>query len=274
MHKVTIKDKALWKTYGTQVAVISSAVTLLAFCLPPSSSLRWRITCSAIFILALILIFIGNWYNANHKKRADLSINQTKVHVYIGDLFAQDGLKIIGVNNYIDLVADDVVVSKNTLHGQFIIRYQKEIDEIKKVIKKSKTLIKDECPQHNQRNKPSYANGSCVLYGEYVLAVLTRFDNQNKAVTSIQEYVQFWMSFWKNIDALYNSRTLNIPILGAGQTRFRDEIPAKQELLEIALWTLKESGFHNNYRDKSINFVVYENDAREIDFYRIQKIFE
>ena len=48
----------------------------------------------------------------------------------------------------------------------------------------------------------------------------------------------------------------------------------KQELIEIGLWTLKESGFCNNYSDKSINFIIYEGDAPEIDFYRIQKNFQ
>ena len=81
------------------------------------------------------------------------------------------------------------------------------------------------------------------------------------------------MTFWENIDTLYNSRTLNIPLIGAGQTRFRGTKPKKQELLEIALWTLKESGFRNNYADRSINFVIYNGDAPDIDFYRIQKMF-
>ncbi len=199
-------------------------------------------------------------------------MNGTKVNVLIGDLFTQEGLKIIGVNNYIDLIADDITVSKATLHGKFIMQHKNEIDEIKKAIDTSSTLILEE--NFGGHNQQCYDYGSCVLYKDYILTVLTKFDKKNKAYTSIQEYMQFWMIFWMNVDVLYNSRTINIPILGAGQTRFRGIKPEKQELIEIGLWTLKESGFCNNYSDKSINFIIYEGDAPEIDFYRIQKNFQ
>lgn len=256
--------------YGAQVAVVSSVVTLFSFCIPPSDDWRWRLGCLVLFLLFLGMLFVRNWCRANWMEHADLVINHTKVHVYIGDIFAQNGLKIIGVNNSIDLTADDVIVSKSTLHGQFIARHQQEIGEIKKAIKKSSTMIKEDSTGHKRQ---SYSYGSCVQYQDYVLTVLSKFDNQNKAYTSIQEYVQFWMTFWKNIDVIYNARTLHIPIMGAGQTRFRGENPGKQELLEIALWTMKESGFCNRYPDKSVNFVIHEGDAPDIDFYRIQKMF-
>ncbi|RKI21609.1 hypothetical protein D7V82_18455 [bacterium 1xD8-6] len=271
-EKVSIKDRNLWREYTSQVAIISSIVTLISFCTPSPSDWKWRISSSILFIFCLMILFIYNWYCANQTKYAYLKINGTKVNVLIGDLFTQEGLKIIGVNNYIDLIADDITVSKATLHGKFIMQHKNEIDEIKKAIDTSSTLILEE--NFGGHNQQSYDYGSCVLYKDYILTVLTKFDKKNKAYTSIQEYMQFWMIFWTNVDVLYNSRTINIPILGAGQTRFRGIKPEKQELIEIGLWTLKESGFCNNYSDKSINFIIYEGDAPEIDFYRIQKNFQ
>lgn len=270
--KVSIKDRNLWKEYGSKVAIISSIVTLISFCTPSPSAWKWRVGSSIAFIFCLIILFIYTWYRANQTKYAYLKINGTNVNVQIGDIFTQKGIKIIGVNNYIDLIADDITIAKATLHGQFIMRHENEIDEIQKAINISSTLILEE--NSNRCNQQSYDYGSCVLYKDYILTVLTKFDLKNKAYTSIQEYIQFWMTFWMNIDVLYNSRTINIPILGAGQTRFRGIKPAKQELIEIGLWTLKESGFHNNYADKSINFIIYEGDVPEIDFYRIQKTFQ
>lgn len=270
--KVSIKDRNLWREYSAQVAIISSVVTIISFCAPSSSSWKWRIGSSILFIFFLMSLFIYDWYRANQTQYAYLKINGTNVNVQIGDIFDQEGIKIIGVNNYIDLVADDVIIAKATLHGQFIMRHENEIDEIKKAINTSSTLILED--NSDRSDQQSYDYGSCVLYKDFILTVLTKFDLKNKAYTSIQEYIQFWMTFWTNIDVLYNSRTINIPILGAGQTRFRGIKPEKQELIEIGLWTLKESGFHNNYSDKSINFIIYEGDVPEIDFYRIQKTFQ
>lgn len=269
--KVSFKDKYLWGVYGSQVAVFSSLVTLISFCIPPLGGKRWGIVWLCIFILILLFLFIFNWYKANKVNHADLKINGTDVKVKVGDLFTQEGLKIIGVNNYMDLVVDGVI-SETTLHGKFVMQHQNEIAQIKKAISDSKTLILEKRTTKSERK--SYSYGSCVLYKDYVLTVLTRFDIKNRAYTSIQDYIQFWMTFWDNIDVLYNSRTINIPIMGAGQTRFNGVKPEKQELLEIALWTLKKSGFCNNYMGKSINFVICVDDVSEIDFYRIQKNFE
>lgn len=270
--KVSFRNKNLWKSYGSLVAVISSIVTLVSFCMPPSGGWKWRMGCSFLFLLFLAGLFVYQWYQANQADCAELKINGTNVNVRIGDIFEQNGLKVIGVNNYMDLEADDVVVSKATLHGKFLMRHQDEIGGIREAVADSKTLIAEKDCANSGR--PSYDYGSCVLYQDYVLTVLTKFNEKNMAYTDIGEYIRFWMVFWENMDTLYNSRTINIPILGAGQTRFRGVKPKKQELLEIALWTLKESGFCNHYADASINFWVYEGDAAEIDFYRVRRMGE
>lgn len=267
LSKVAINNRSLWKNYGSQVAVISSVVTLLSFCISLPENPAWKLIAPLFFVILLASLFLFDWWKANHTKSVHLTINKTNVNIEIGNLFSKEGLKIIGVNNHIDLIADDKIISKATLHGRFILQHQAEISEIKKAIEDSETLI----PQKEQEK--SYEYGSCVLYKDYILTVLTKFDGQNRAYTSIQEYIKFWMTFWSQIDMLYNSRTINIPLMGAGQTRFRGIIPKKQELLEIALWTLKESGFSNRYSDKAINFIIHENDAPEIDFYRIQQLF-
>lgn len=269
--KVSFRDRNLRRAYASQVAVFSSLVTLISFCIPSFNEEKWGIISLSVFILFLICLFIFNWYKANQASHAELKINGSEVKIKVGDLFTQDGLKIIGVNNYIDLVADDIIVSKTTLHGKFVMQHQNEIVQIEKAISNSKTLILEE--KSGRNGQKSYDYGSCVLYEDYVLTVLTKFDHKNRAYTSIQEYIQFWMTFWYNIDVLYNSRSINIPIMGAGQTRFNGIKPEKQELLEIALWTLKKSGFCNNYAGRSINFVIYSGDVPEIDFYRIQKQF-
>lgn len=50
------------------------------------------------------------------------------------------------VNNFIDLVADDIVILKATPHGKFIDQYQKEIDNIDEAINNSRTLILEKNP--------------------------------------------------------------------------------------------------------------------------------
>lgn len=264
--KVSLRNKKLWKSYGARVGIISSVITLVSFCI--SVPEQWKTRCFLLFLFFLCALFLWDWFKANQIKSAVLKINGTTVNIFIGDLFQQEGLKVIGVNNYFDLVADDVVISKTTLHGQFVMNHQDEIEAIKTAIANSNTLVLDK--NTGRKGEKSYDYGSCVLYEDYLLTVLTKFDLQNRGWISVGEYVQFWMTLWNNIDILCHARTVSLPIMGSGLTRFREVMLSRQELLEIILWTLKESGFHNRYADKSINIIVHERDAAEIDLYHIQ----
>ncbi|MDO5400815.1 MAG: DUF6430 domain-containing protein [Eubacteriales bacterium] len=269
--KVSFKDKDLWRSYGTWVAWISTTLSFVTLFVEMPTESKITYLYAGLFALALVLLFVCLWWRANAQNYVNLKINGTNIHVRIGDIWKQDGLKIIGVNNFIDLVADDVVVKKGTLHGQFIQKNQNRISEIGDAICSSRATI----PEGNttRPNDQSYDFGSCVLFEDCILTVLTKFDEYDRAYTSMEEYLKFWMTFWDKVDILYNCRTLNIPILGAGQTRFYGQKPTKQELLEIAIWTLWKSGFRNTYADMSINFIVYEGDASEIDFYALEKRF-
>ena len=46
----------------------------------------------------------------------------TKILVKFGDLFAEKGWKAIAVNDFFDSVVDDEIVSRNSLHGEVIMR--------------------------------------------------------------------------------------------------------------------------------------------------------
>ena len=72
-----------------------------------------------------------------------------------------------------------------------------------------------------------------------------------------------------NIDTIYAGRNIYIPLFGSGITRFKENSPTKQELLENILFSLKNSGFRNKCGDKSINIVIYGGDATDIDFYHL-----
>ncbi len=47
-EKVSIKDRNLWREYTSQVAIISSIVTLISFCTPSPSDWKWRISSSIL----------------------------------------------------------------------------------------------------------------------------------------------------------------------------------------------------------------------------------
>lgn len=282
--KVKIYDRTLWKSYAATVAFLSSIITLISFFNTAEESCIGISGWITIYIIMLVGSFIYIWYKANALNEAYLSINNTKVEVVIGDIFDQfsnpdqhDGeITVIAVNDYYDYIVDDRIVSNKSLHGQYIkkIIAAGKIDDLNKKIEDDPVLKRMGNPKEDalrkEGRKVRYELGSLVEFENYILTAFTNFDADNKAFLSADEYMHFWMKFWENIDAVYAGRTINIPLVGAGITRFRNGKPTKQQLLETMLWSLKISGFHNTYGDKKIRFIIYEPDAAEINFYSIQ----
>lgn len=282
--KVKIYDLTLWKTYGTTVAIISSIVTLVSFFITAGETCIGIDGCIAIFAVLLIVSFVYIWWKANKLKNVCLFINNTKVEVVIGDIFNQfinpnkhgGEITVIAVNDYYDYVVDDRIVSNKSLHGQYIKRIEAtgKLEALNKKIENDPIFNRMGNPKQDDTRKVGrkvkYELGSLVEFKNYILTAFTNFDTDNKAFLSADEYMHFGMKFWENIDTVYAGRTINIPLLGAGITRFRNGKPTKQQLLETMLWSLKISGFHNTYGDKKIRFIIYEPDAAEINFYRIQ----
>lgn len=283
--KVQFTDRTLWSRYLTYLGIISSIVTLVSFFFTASSfdGYVWHI--AAAFVLGIVLLFLIMWYCANRLDVVNLRINNTDVRIVPGDILAQldkkpvdrnGEINVIGVNDFFDVIVDDRIIAASSLHGKYIKKIVDagKLDELNKVIETDGILNASGNSRIEESRivgkKRRYEIGSVVEFESYVLAAFTRFDSRNEAWLSAEEYVGFWMRFWENIDRIYAGRTINIPLMGAGITRFKNGKPSKQELLEVMLWTMKISGFHNTYADKQVNFVIYPKDAPEIDFYHIQ----
>ena len=283
--KVEFYDKILWKNYLSVVGVISSGVTLISF-FATAQDMKANIWCAVIvFMILLIVIFVKMWWKANQQNCAKLKINNTKIIVQEGDIFEllekepenRNGeISVIGVNDYYDVIVDDRIIAKESLHGKYIkkIVQAEKLELLNKVIAMDEILNKPgngvENHEREKGKKIRYSIGSVVEFESYILAAFTKFDENNKAYLSAADYTGFWMRFWENIDEIYAGRTINIPLMGAGITRFRNGKPSKQELLETVLWTLKISGFHNTYGHKQIKIIIYKSDVEDIDFYHIQ----
>ena len=287
LSKVKVNDRVLWKNYLSILGVVSSAVTLLSFFLTAQNigDVAAIIIIAVTFVAALIILFIIMWWKANHKRTVTLKINKTKVCVQEGDIFSlldrgvnerAGEVSVVAVNNFYDTIVDNRIIAEKTLHGQYIKRLTADgkLEQLNNVIENDELLNKPEnCTEVSNRvkgRKISYSIGSVLEFEGYVLAAFTKFDGDNKAYLSADEYTEFWMKFWENIDGIYAGRTINIPLMGAGITRFKNGKPSKQELLEVMIWTLKISGFHNTYSDKQINIIVYKSDVNDIDFYHTQ----
>ena len=282
--KVKFYDRTLWKSYASFIAFVSTILTIISFFFSKDDMIVPSIVLFLVFLVILFLVFIKYWYDANKLKDVDLKINNTNVEVIEGDIFDslnkpekhKDEVTVIAANSGFDTVVDDKTVAKKTLHGQYINRIEKQnkLEDLILKIENDEFLnrfkIKQSVKDKIIDPKVKYELGSMVEFENYIITAFVDYDKENKAFLSADEYMHFWMKFWENIDTIYAGRTINIPLIGAGITRFRDGKPSKQQLLEMMLWTLKISGFHNTYANRKIKFIIYKDDIPEIDFYHIK----
>jgi len=285
LSRVPFYDRTLLRKYLEVLGVASTIVALLAFVGISQGYAVNFMGLTFLFFILLGAIFFYMWWSANRIQCVNLKINNTKVHIAEGDIWSlyekepedrKGEITVITVNDFFDTIVDDRIIASQSLHGQYMTKITKagKLSKLNRTIETNEILNKPEnhedVPQRKAGKKVRYPIGSLVEFESHVLAVFSKFDENNKSVITTQEYTDFWMKFWQNIDNVYAGRTINIPLIGAGIARFRSGKPSKQELLETILWTLKISGFHNTYSDKQINIVIYPSDVDEIDFYGTQ----
>lgn len=239
----------------------------------------WRLFLLVLAVLVLVHTF--TWISINKKKSASFSINGTEIHIMTGDLFAQkNGLKVIPMNEYFDTTVDDVIIKTNTIHGQFILKEFPESNRqiLDNLISSNIHLNMDSKSKVNLQRAPEktqkYRLGSVFRYKDFLLTAFSRFDKENCAFLYKRDYINFLTRFWEQVEIVYNGESLNVPLMGAHITRFRDASAqlTKQGKLEMLLASFKLSGFRIN-KPKRLNFIISEYDAIEIDFYSIEQMF-
>lgn len=245
-----------------------------------------------IFIVWLILTIIYHiriWYKSNNIPKLELKINGCNIEIIKGDIFAnrvdfngKSPLKVFSFNEYFDTYMDenDTVIASNTLHGRFINEIlQGQTDDLDYKINNDINLNKNKLDYNENRKlgkKQRYKLGSMIKYKkDYLLTAFSYFDNKNEANMTLEGYINFLMQFWLNVNSLYAQRSVELPIIGSGITRFNkngNNVPS-QELLEHIIWTFKISRlkFASN---TVIRIVVWENTNDPINLYRIREMYK
>jgi hypothetical protein len=94
----------------------------------------------------------------------------------------------------------------------------------------------------------------------------------NKAYLEINDYIDCLLNFWSEVDRVYAGRTVALPVLGSGITRFRGyENISEQELLELIIWTFKVSRIKFTYPSKA-KIVVYEKKKDKVNLLRLKDL--
>ncbi|MCC8056883.1 macro domain-containing protein [Cloacibacillus sp.] len=273
--KVPFFDKRILHQFYRVLSAIS-VLTSIVFLFVDIDA-RYKLGIGIAVLALLVALYIGMWIFANKRRVITLKINTSEVEVKFGDIFEEQAdLKAIGFNEYFDTQVDNNIISATSLHGQYIEKFYKDkVSELDSMIS-ADTHLPDAYIGENsgriQEKKGKYKLGTICVANDYLLTALSRFDENNKAYLEINDYINCLLNFWNEVDRVYAGRTVALPILGSGITRFKGyESITDQELLELIIWTFKVSRIKFTYPSKA-KIVVYEKKSERINLLRLKDL--
>jgi len=268
--KVSFFDESILKSYGAVLSAIGLIASLffIFVSIPP----KYKLCIGVVFVIFLVIIYFILWIRANNLEKINIKLNNKTVTVKSGDIFQEEGLKVIAFNEYFDTIVDGEIITPCSLNGKFINRYVKNVEEFNKKIEKSEHLSNRKLDNDKSRKKGNtqkYQLGSIYKFGEYLLMAFSRFDDDNRAFLTITDYINCLLNFWNEIDIIYANKSVVIPLLGTGITRFKDYAMTEQENLELLLWSLKVSRVKFTYPTK-VTIVISKSMKNKINFYKLK----
>lgn len=270
--KVKFLNKKLRENYLSLTTVISLifSFALIVIKIPEDNWIRFYI--GLVLFLTLVLVYLCMWYNANNQSETTININNSKLVIKIGDIFQEQGLKVIAFNEYFDTTVDNIIISENTINGKFIIEKIDNISEFDQKLQNDPRLIRKRVEFNNNRisgKRNKYKLGTIFEFNEYLITAFSRFDDENRAFLNMDDYISFLLNFWNEIDIIYNGRSVSIPVLGSGITRFKGyDTITEQELVELLIWSFKVSKTKFTYPSK-VTIVVHSSKKDKINFFNL-----
>ncbi len=231
--------------------------------------IRLFILIIAFALMTAIVFFVKR---NKYKDSIGLRISKNDVTVEYGNIFTKDGWRVIVVDTTFSTEADDIVISKSSLHGQLVLKHG-DADRIKEA-------VKGEAARRGIKAKNgvySFPLGTAIPYegndGHYVMVALTELNKDYESHTKLSQYESTLMDMWKDLNRVYAGNKLVLPVLGSGITRFDDGQDDSAGLLRCMLCTLNTSRIHFSSR---IYIVIYDGGDKKdkIPLYEYRDLFK
>ena len=270
--KVPLFSKKVITKWLEIIAIISTIPSLFFISVEMPQNLQ--ILYAVITTLVLIILYVTIWICANLKRKTILTINNSNIIIKFGDLFDQDGIKVISFNEYFDTKVDNKIIAESSLNGIYLSNNfnRNQIKKLDQEIANDTHLKSRENGINNGRTngkKVRYKLGSVFLNGDFLLVAFSRFNDENMAELTLKEYVQSMISFWDEVNRFYAGRSVSIPLMGCGITRYKDVDDIQpQELLKIIVWTFRISRIKFKH-PATASIIIHDSLFDQINLYEL-----
>lgn len=254
------------------VGLISTILSILGISLGDwESSNIWMRIGIAFAAFVVIYSFVYFAIGRIFRDSVSLTIRQTLVSISCGDIFEASGWKIIGCDTHFDTRVDDIIISKKSLHGQLVLEHGKK-EEIEAVVENEAKRLG---LQRKNDGLYDFPLGTVIRYDSsvdnqtYLMLAMAELNMQHEAHTNMAKFELMLMKMWTEIDRVYASNDIALPVLGTGISRFDDGPKDREALLRCMLCTLNSSGV--SLKSK-VSVIIYGN-VKDIPMYEYKNMF-
>lgn len=272
MTKVSFFDRRVVDNFLKITSGIS--VTLSLVVLFVDIPTECKATYGWIFIGLLLLIYLVIWVWSNNLNKIDISVEGSDVTIKVGDIFLQPGFKAIAFNEYFDTQVDNRIIAEGSLNGLFIKKHlDVPVSELDRHIESyafERSEILESNPDRKLGKKVRHKIGTICVYKDFLLTAFSKFDEDNKAMLTMPEYLEFLINFWDKVNNVYAQQNVSTPIFGSGITRIKGHKSISDEdLLKIMLWTFRISEMRFKYPTR-LTVVIHKDKIDKINLLDIK----
>jgi len=274
MTKVGFFDKRVIENFLKITSGISATLSLVVLFV--DIPVECKTTYGWFFVGLLILIYLTIWIWSNNLNKIDINVEGSDVTIKVGDIFLEQGLKVIAFNEYFDTQVDNIIIAEGSLNGIFIKKYLgvpvSELDSHIEHYPFDGSEILESNADRKLGKKVRHQIGTVCVYKDFLLTAFSKFDDDNKAVLTMPEYLEFLINFWDKVNNVYAQQSVSAPIFGSGITRIKGHKNISDEdLLKIMLWTFRISEMRFKYPAR-LTVVIHKDKIDKINLLDIKSV--
>ncbi len=219
-----------------------------------------------LITIAIIIIMVNKY-----KNKISVNVGANLIDIHIDNLFSQNSWRIIPMDTHFDTAIDDVVITKKSLHGQFVLNHG-DVKSIKEAVEQEAQKRKMKA---NKEGKYTFPLGTAIPYegkdGHYIMVAFNELNSNMESHTNMSDYVCTLIKIWHEIDRVYAQKNIALPVIGSGITRFDDGSYESEQLIRCMMWTLNICKIHFK---SQVRIIVYNGESKRMRLYKFKNLFK
>ena len=268
--RAKLSKKLIFELYSKIISAIVGIESFILIFVEIPNEYRFIVALVTVFIFVLVFVLVLIY--SYKLKQIQIDLCGVCVTIMFGDLFSENGNKVISCNEYFDSTVDDVLISSNTLNGYVLNTYINDITDFDEKIKNDsgcKANIVGLNSNKTLGKQIIYKLGTCFKYDQFIFVAFTKFTDSYQAYLNLPDYYFTLANFWTELNRVYNGEDVVIPLMGSGITRLENNSITKEQQLQILIDSLKYSNLSFAHNSK-ITIVLSENLKNQIRLFNIR----